>query len=459
MTKTKRMIFSASLLIYILTFQPFFETSIVVQAIMSLIIIQVLWIGGVFPLAFSSLLLMLLLSVHFFTFTETLSYFGSEIVWLLFATFILAGAFIESGLASRLSLKLLSLSKGSSRLLVFFSFVLMFVLSLFIPSNVGKAGLVSSMLDSIVKHLQSVGKATNLAKSLFIGLTLIVPISGAVVATGASSTLYAYGLLGELTSGLDYVQWLLFMGPPIVVFIFVVYGLFLVIFPLESIDAQLLETVIEEKLQGLGKMSIHEWKVLGIISLTVFLWMTESVHGFSVALVALFGAVLTILPGTGIWKWEVAGKKVNWDLILFFAATLMLSNMLIKTGTVKWFASLLTDTLAEDSYLLVVLLVLGVTALLRLFFVNVLGFLTIILPVAIAIGEAFPSHDPLFLAMGVFLVGIPGFILITQSPIHLISYDYGYFSKKDLFRVGSIAMVLWFGLVVLTMYGYWMVVY
>lgn len=119
MTKTKRMIFSASLLIYILTFQPFFETSIVVQAIMSLIIIQVLWIGGVFPLAFSSLLLMLLLSVHFFTFTETLSYFGSEIVWLLFATFILAGAFIESGLASRLSLKLLSLSKGSSRLLVF----------------------------------------------------------------------------------------------------------------------------------------------------------------------------------------------------------------------------------------------------------------------------------------------------------------------------------------------------
>ncbi|WP_233505345.1 SLC13 family permease [Sporosarcina sp. BI001-red] len=459
MTHTKRVIFSISLLIYILAFLPFMETPVVVQAIASLIIIQVLWIGGVFPLAFSSLLLILLLSVHFFTFKETLSYFGSEIVWLLFATFILAGAFIESGLASRLSLKLLSLSKGSSRKLVFFSFVLMFTLSLFIPSNVGKAGLVSSMLDSIVKHLQAVGKATNLAKTLFIGVTLIVPISGAFVATGASSTLYAYGLLGELTSGLDYSKWFLYMGPPIIVFILVLYGLFLILFPLEQIDAILLENVIEEKLRGLGKMSRSEWKVLFIISVTVLLWMTEGIHGFPVALVALFGGVLTILPGTGIWAWEAASKKVNWDLIIFFAATLMLSNMLIKTGTVQWFASLLTDTLAEDSYLLVVLILLGVTALLRLFFVNVLGFLTIILPVAIAIGEAFPTHDPLFLAMGVFLMGIPGFILITQSPIHLISYDYGYFTKRDLFRIGSIAMFVWLGIVTVTMYGYWMLVY
>lgn len=435
------------------------ETTEILRAIACLIIIQILWIGGVFPLAFSSLLLMLLLSIHFFSYEETLAYFASEIVWLLFSTFILAGAFIESGLASRLSLTLLSLSKGSSRLLVFFSFVLMFVLSLFIPSNIGKASLVSSVLDSIVKHLQKMGSVDRLAKSLFIGLTLIVPISGAVVATGASSTLYAFGLLGDVAEGLDYVKWLLYMGPPIVLFMLLLYGLFLIVFPPERINGAELTGLINEKLLELGRMSRSEWKVLTIIGTTVFLWMTGSVHGFSVSLVALFGAILTLLPVTGIWQWEQAKKRIGWDLLLFFAATLMLSSMLIKTGTVKWFATQLIDVLSMDSYFLVTLVLLLVTALLRLFFVNVLGFLTIMLPVTIAIGEVFPTHDPLYLSMGVFLMGIPGFLLITQSPIHLISYEYGYFTKRDLLRLGSGAFVIWLVVVMASIYGYWMVFY
>lgn len=459
MTNKKLLLFGFSILLYIVTFIPIMETSEVIRAIACLIIIQVLWIGGVFPLAFSSLLLMLLLSVHFFTYEETLSYFASEIVWLLFSTFILAGAFIESGLASRLSLKLLSLSKGSSRLLVFFSFLLMFILSLFIPSNVGKASLVSSVLDSIVKHLQKMGSVERLAKSLFIGLTLIVPISGAVVATGASSTLYAYGILGDVTVGLDYVQWLVYMAPPIIIFMLLLYVLFLVVFPPEKINGPELEALIDEKLFALGRMSVKEWKVLVIIGLTVILWMTGSLHGFSVSLVALFGAILTLLPGTGIWQWEQAKKRIGWDLLLFFAATLMLSSMLIKTGAVNWFASQLIELLSMDSYFMVTIVLLLVTALLRLFFVNVLGFLTIMLPVTLAIGEAFPAHNPLFLSMGVFLMGIPGFILITQSPIHLISYEYGYFNKRDLLRLGSGAFVIWFLVVLATIYGYWMMVY
>ncbi|PID14952.1 citrate:succinate antiporter [Sporosarcina sp. P34] len=455
----KKLLFSFTVLLYIMTLSPLVETTEVVRAIACLIIIQVLWIGGVFPLAFSSLLLMLLLSVHFFTYEETLSYFASEIVWLLFSTFILAGAFIESGLASRLSLKLLSLSKGSSRWLLFFSFVLMFILSLFIPSNVGKASLVSSVLDSIVKHLKMMGSVERLAKSLFVGLTLIVPISGAVVATGASSTLYAYGLLGDVMEGLDYVHWILYMGPPIIVFLLLLFLLFLLVFPPEQIEGAELERVIAQKIVALGHITCNEWKVLAILVLTVMLWMTGSMHGFSVSLVALFGAILTVLPFTGIWQWETAKKKIGWDLLLFFAATLMLSSMLIKTGAVKWFASQLINLLSIDSYFLVVLSLLLVTALLRLFFVNVLGFLTIMLPVTLAIGEAFPVHDPLYLSMGVFLMGIPGFVLITQSPIHLISYEYGYFTKRDLLQLGAGAFVIWLLVILASIYGYWMVIY
>ncbi|MCG3086567.1 SLC13 family permease [Sporosarcina cyprini] len=459
MKSRKTLLFFSCLLAYVFTFLPVFQVPLVIKAFMCLIIIQALWIGGVFPLAFSSVLLMLMLSFHFFSYEETLSFFASEIVWLLFSTFIIAGAFIESGLASRLSLKLLALSRGSSRLLIFFSFILMFVLSLFIPSNVGKASLVASVLDEIVENLRAMCKVENVAKSLFIGLTFMVPISGAFVATGASSTIYAYGLLGGLTGGLDYVKWLVFMGPPILLFILLLYVLFIFIFPPEPIDKQLLKGLMDDRIEKLGKMSVPEIKVLWIIVLVVLLWMTESIHGYSVSLVALLGAALTMLPYSGVWKWEQASKKIGWDLILFFAATLMLSNMLIATGAVNAFANMLVTLFATDSYVWIVLLLLAVTALLRLVFVNVLGFLTIILPIAVTVGQAFPDQNPLFLAMGVFLMGIPGFLLVTQSPIHLISYEYGHFSKKDLLKIGSLSMGTWFAILIATMYGYWSIFY
>lgn len=458
MNSSKWQLLGCSLFVYVLTYLPFIEQSDVLSGIMYLIVIQVLWIGGVFPLALSSLILMLMLSTRFFTYEETLGYFSSEIVWLLFSTFILAGAFVESGLAARLSIQLLSFSRGSSRLLVFFSFFLMFILSLFIPSNIGKASLVTSVLDSIVKQVNQMERADRLGKSLFIGLTLIVPISGAFVVTGASSTLYAYGLLTELAPNLDYIKWLVMMGPPILLFLLLLYGLFLLVFPPEQINREQLESLLEEKLDALGKMTNKEWKVLGVIGLTVLLWMTGSLHGFSVSLAALFGALLTMMPGMGIWSWEEARKKISWDLMLFFAATLMLSNMLIKTGAVKWFASLLV-AVTPDSYFLAAFALLTVTALLRLFFVNVLGFLTIILPISIAVGEAFPEQHPVLLPLGVLLIGIPGFTLITQSPIHLISYEYGYFTKKDLFKAGTGASVIWLLVVFACLYGYWVFFY
>jgi solute carrier family 13 (sodium-dependent dicarboxylate transporter), member 2/3/5 len=93
--------------------------------------------------------------------------------------------------------------------------------------------------------------------------------------------------------------------------------------------------------------------------------------------------------------------------------------------------------------------------LVRIIFVNVLGFLTIIIPVAITVGQNVSAIDPLIMAMAVFLAGVPGFLLITQSPVHLISYSYGYFTEKDLLRVGLISMVLWVVVVFCSVFFYW----
>ncbi|MFD2924942.1 SLC13 family permease [Halobacillus naozhouensis] len=444
-----------SILLYFLFFLPFYHLDIKLQAVAALTIIQILWIGRVFPLAYSSLLFILLLSFHFFTYSETLSYFSSEIVWLLFATFIISHAFIETGLASRVSFQLLKISRGSGRALVFISFILMLVLAILIPSNVGKANLVTSVLDRLLKSLKEFSEVKNLGAALFIGISYLAAISGAFVATGASSTIYTFGLFSDLSTDLNYMTWMLYFAPPILVYVVLLWGLFLYYFPPENIDKQHLLQLLDNRLAELGHISIAEKKVIAIMSLTLVLWATQNLHGFSIPLIGLLGAVLTILPGIGVWKWEQAKTSINWDMMLFFASTLMVSGMLVKTGTIKWIADFLIDSMSSQSAILVVLTLILCTALIRIIFVNILGFLTIMIPLSIQIGENLAGFSPLVVAMAVFLTGIPGFFLITQSPVHLISYSYGYFTDRDLLKIGLPSAVLWLTLIGGSVFLFW----
>ncbi|WP_163528973.1 SLC13 family permease [Halobacillus ihumii] len=439
----KTWLITLSILLYLLFFLPFFHMDIKLQAAAALVMIQILWIGRVFPLAFSSLLLILLLSFHFFTYSETLAYFSSEVVWLLFSTFIISHAFIETGLASRISLQLLKISRGSGRALVLISFILMLVLSILIPSNVGKANLVTSVLDRLLKNLKEFSEVKNLGAALFIGISYLAAISGAFVATGASSTIYTFGLFSDLSTDLNYITWMLYFAPPILVYVVLLWGLFLYYFPPENIKKQHLLQLLNNRLAELGRLSMPEKKVIAIMSLTLVLWATQSLHGFSIPLIGLLGAVLTVLPGIGVWKWEQARTSVNWDMMLFFASTLMVSGMLVKTGTIKWIADFLIESMVTQSAMLVVLTLVLCTALIRIIFVNILGFLTIMIPLSIQIGENLAGFSPLVVAMAVFLTGIPGFFLITQSPVNLISYSYGYFTDRDLLKIGLPSALMW----------------
>ncbi|XBC99317.1 SLC13 family permease [Pseudalkalibacillus hwajinpoensis] len=219
-----------------------------------------LWIGRVFSLAFSSLLFILLLSFHFFSYEETLAYISSEIVWLLFATFIISHAFIETGLASRLSLKLLTASRGSSSGLILISYILMLLLSILIPSNIGKANLVSSVLDRLLKSLNEINKIENLGKSLFIGISYLTAIAGAFVATGASSTIYTFGLFTDISNSINYITWLGYFALPIILFTLILWGVMIRTFPPKNINREHLLKLIDERLAELGPVKRTEKK-------------------------------------------------------------------------------------------------------------------------------------------------------------------------------------------------------
>ncbi|GAA0438676.1 DASS family sodium-coupled anion symporter [Lentibacillus halophilus] len=441
--------------IYAVFFTSLWDWNVQVQAFAVLLIIQILWIGRVFPLAVSSLMLIVLLSIHFLDYDAVLDEFGSSLVWLLFATFILSHAFIQTGLANRISLGILDLAKGSVRLLLAVSFVMMFVLTVFIPSNIGKGSLISSTLDDLLSHLQRIQETSNIGKSLFIGTAYVSSIAAAFVPTGASSTIYAFGMLSDVSADMTYVTWLLLFVFPVGLFVGGLWLLFMKVFPAEHVDRAVIADLIQTKKQEMGSWSTQEMKMAGIIGFTLALWLSQSLHGFSIPQVGLFGAVLTVLPYIGVMSWDEAKKGINWDMMIFFASTLMLAHLLLNTGVLDTVSGFMVARGNDWPAYVIVIGLIGVIAILRVVFVNVLGFMTIMLPLAITAGEQIDGLSPLIIGMGVYLACVPGFLLVTQSPVHLITYSYGHYTDRDLLRVGSVSMLMWLVVIFLSVFGYW----
>ncbi|GAB4074930.1 DASS family sodium-coupled anion symporter [Barrientosiimonas marina] len=454
MTKQTRFLITI-LVLYVIFFMPIWDWDTQVQALALLVIVQILWIGRVFPLALSSLILIALLSIHFYSYDEVLNEFGSGLVWLLFATFILSHAFITTGLANRIAMMILDLAKGSVRLLLAVSFVMMFVLTAFIPSNIGKGSLISSTLNDLLSHLRQIQETSNLGKALFIGIAYVSSIAAAFIPTGASSTVYAFGMLSDVSDKITYTNWLLLFSFPVGLFVCLLWLLFMKAFPSEHVDRTVVAELIQTNKQKLGPWTKQEIKMAGIISFTLLLWLSQPLHGFSIPLVGLFGALLTVSPYIGVMSWDEAKKGINWDMMIFFASTLMLAHLLLDTGVLDTIAGFMIAHASNWPTYVIVIGLIVLTAVIRLVFVNVLGFMTIMLPLAITVGEQINGISPLLLGMGVYLACVPGFLLVTQSPVHLISYSYGYFTDRDLLRVGFVSMPMWLLIIFLSVFTYW----
>lgn len=62
-------------------------------------------------------------------------------------------------------------------------------------------------------------------------------------------------------------------------------------------------------------MKVSEYKSIAIFVVVLLLWATDKQHGISQTAVAFMGAVVALLPGIGVVKWNDVG--IPWHLMLF----------------------------------------------------------------------------------------------------------------------------------------------
>lgn len=281
---------------------------------------------------------------------------GHDTTWLLIGAFIVAAAITESGVALRATAmltQLVSTPRALVHVLAFATTLTAFA----VPATSGRAALIVPVLAAVAGVLG--GGKQWLTKVLSLVLPTVILFTAAASLIGAGAHLITLQILD--TNGLPTIgvsQWVLYGFPYAAVMSVASAELILLMFSTRSQRAEKV-SISKEDFGPLaaGRLGRHQRTALYILGATVILWFTEAIHGIDPAIVAIVSALVITSPGVGTLELKDAVKKVPWNLLLFMAATIAVSQALTASGASEAIASRLLGTNTPALYVVAVIVV------------------------------------------------------------------------------------------------------
>lgn len=359
--------------------------------------------------------------------TDTL---GSQIVWLLLAAFVIAAVIKEGGLAERL---VAPLTRQAPRVLPFFLLTgaAISATAFFLPSTSGRAALLLPVFIGLLASLPDSRLAKPLA--LLFPSAILLSAGGALIGAGAH-VIAVEAIVATGGPRLGYLDWMLIGAPLALLSVGAAALLIFVLFvPHDLRSARLIPS------SSTGELNKRQRRILFVLVALVVLWVAKPLHGLDETIVALGGAVLLLFPPFCARKTKDVFRSVDVELVLYMAATLMLSVAVIDTGLDRWLAQnalrLLPEGFAANS--LAVVLFLSIVAVASHLAITSRSARAAILVPALAIPMAGLGHDAtLTILIAVMGSGFCQTMMASAKPVAIFgaSEEAG-FTQKDLARL------------------------
>jgi sodium-dependent dicarboxylate transporter 2/3/5 len=289
---------------------------------------------------------------------------------------------------------------------------------------------------------------------MFIILVYQATIFDKMLIAGASSitargAIEKFGQVDVLWS-----QWFLAYLPCDILVMIIAWRLALWLYPPETVSLPGGEGFLRAARQQMGPWSTMEIKSALLMLVAIGLWITDFLHHIPAPMIGLGIGLVAILPGVGVLDTRDV-KSINFLPIFFVAAAVSLSAVLVQTKALDvitgalfaWMEPHITGTWISTLVLywsaFVYHIVIG----------NEIAMLSTSLPILMTYARE-QGINPLTLGM-IWTFGAGPKVFIYESAVLVVGYSYGYFTNRDMLKVGALLSIVTGFILLLLVPFYW----
>ncbi|WP_232021888.1 SLC13 family permease [Mycobacterium basiliense] len=295
-------------------------------------------------------------------FTAVLS---QDLIWLLVGAFVIAAAVTATGLPGRTAARLVALAH-TPRQLVHLVTAALVVATFAIPATSGRAVLALPVFLGLAAALSD---RKRLVRCLAIVIPTVILLSAIASPFGAGAHLVTNQILAQTVGeSISFVQWIVVGLPLAVVWSHLAAEIILLLFTRAEDRRTRISVPVGALAAGQsstagGQLGPPQRRVLVLLGIVIAGWCTEPIHHIAPAVIAVVGALITVVPRFGTTSMSDALKTLPWSLLIFMVATLALGSAVTDSGAAGWLAQAafrpcgLLGTWATDGFVIALIIV------------------------------------------------------------------------------------------------------
>jgi sodium-dependent dicarboxylate transporter 2/3/5 len=364
---------------------------------------------------------------------------SSPLIWLFLGGFVLAHCCAKTGLDRQMATSLLSRVGPRPGLLLGLVMAGTFVFSMFM-SNTATAAMMMAVLAPL-----GAGAATDdrRLRGIFLAVAVAANLGGMGTIIGSPPNAIAAGQLSpELRP--DFLRWMLIGLPPALVLVGVSYLWIRLRYfrGMAPEDVPTLEPV--DVSADSPHARLNRWLVAGVFTVTVLMWMGESIHGIPSPVISFIPII--VLAVTGVMGHDDI-RGLPWDILLLLFGGMSLGIAVQETGVAAWMAGLVPEGWSAVALVSAV----GLMTVVLSNLMSSTATASILVPVGIGLVATSASAA---MALAVALSCPLAMCLPISTPPNAVAFATGRVKTVDLLGIGLLLAVV--GPVVVIPWVLWM---
>ncbi|KZV16633.1 dicarboxylate transporter 2.1, chloroplastic-like [Dorcoceras hygrometricum] len=284
------------------------------------------------------------------TFSAAFTAFTNEVIWLIVVSFFFSRGFVKTGLGDRIAMIFVRWL-GRSTLGLSYGLILgEAAICPAMPSSTARAGgiflpIIKSLAiaaDSNPKDVSSRKLGAYLVQSQIQSSSS----SSALFLTAAAQNLLCIKLaesLGVIVPS-RWITWLKAAVVPALISLLSTPIIVYKMYPPEIKATPDAPAMARRKLQQMGGVKSDEWVLMGIMLLTVALWIAGEALNMTSVIAAMIGLSLLLLFGVLEWD-DCLSEKQAWDTLAWFGVLVGMAGQLTTLGVIPWMSKCVADFL------------------------------------------------------------------------------------------------------------------